>query len=253
MAERSEQQGRSRRFVRRVAGFVCVVIVAGCQSTPKPNPLAARTRLEPLLEAWHRARTEDGGCEERRATDTPITDCESVSRGIARLAVEFPRDPEVLLALAVVDFERRRKEDALKTLDVLRSIEPIHPKAAVLRARIAIEEGNLRFARRLLEEQRELTPDHAGLWEMLASVAYLEGEHAEANRSLDIAGRLGAPVWRVAYHRGLVAEASSRSGEAARAYSACLEAAPDFAPASSRLRGLAVKNGDWGASGVPTH
>ena len=252
MVERLERRGRSRRGVVCLASLLCLAMVVACQSTPKPNPLAARTRLETLLEAWDRARTEGGGCEERRATDTPLTDCEAVSQGVALLAVEFPRDPEVLLALAVVDFERGRKEDALKTLDVLRSIEPIHPKAAVLRARIAIDEGNLRFARRMLEEQRELTPDHAGLWEMLASVAYLEGEHAEADRSLDIAGRLGAPAWRVAYHRGLVAEASGRPDQAARAYSACLEAAPDFAPARSRLRGLAVKSDDWGKGGTPS-
>jgi tetratricopeptide (TPR) repeat protein len=225
--------------------FAFVGFLLACQSTPPPNPLAARSRLAPLLEAWERAQTEDGGCEERRPTETPLTDCEAVSNGIARLAIEFPRDPDILLAAAVVDFERGRKDNALKTLDVLRSVEAIHPEAAILRARIAIEEGNLRFARRLLDEQRELTPDHAGLWEMLASVAYLEEEYAKADRSLDIAARLGAPAWRVAYHRGLVAEASSRPERAIQAYEVCLEEAPDFAPARSRLRALVVMGEEW--------
>ena len=240
MGDRTGHRRPIRRSAAAVGMLACAALLGACLSTPKPNPLAARTRLEPLLEAWNRAQIEDGGCEQRKATETPLTDCEALSRGIARLAVEFPRDPEVLLALAVIEFERGRKEDALKTLDVLRSLEPIHPEAAILRARIAIEEGNLRFARRLLEEQSELKPDHAGLWELLASVAYLEGEYGDADRSLEIASRLGAPAWRVAYHRGLVAEASGRLDRAARAYAACLEASPDFAPAQSRLRGLAV-------------
>jgi len=224
--------------------LACIAALAACQSTPPPpNPHAARSRLEPLVAAWDRARAEDGGCEQRRPQETPLVDCEAVSREIARLALEFPRDPDVLLAAAVVDFERGRTEDALKTLDVLRSVRSIHPEAVVLRARIAIDEGNLRFARRLLEEQRDLVPDHAGLWELLASVAYLEGEYADADRSLDIAGRLGAPAWRLAYHRGLIAEASGRSERAARAYRACLESAPDFAPARSRLRALEAMGG----------
>ena len=243
---------RRRRLASWIVAFASACLLLACQSTPPPNPLAARSRLEPLLEAWERARTEDGGCEERGPTETPLTDCEAVSNGIARLVIEFPRDPDILLAAAVVDFERGRKGNALKTLDVLRSVQAIHPEAAILRARIAIEEGNLRFARRLLNEQRELTPDHAGLWEMLASVAYLEEEYVEADLTLGIASRLGAPAWRVAYHRGLVAEASSQPGRAIRAYEACLAEAPDFAPARSRLRALVVMGEDWrGAESTP--
>jgi tetratricopeptide (TPR) repeat protein len=241
-------QGR-RRLASLVAICLSISLLGACQSSPRPNPLAARSRLEPLLVAWEHARVEGGGCEQRSAVDTPIIDCESISKEIIRLAIEFPYHPDVLLAAAVVAFEGGRKQDALKTLDVLRSHEPIHPKATMLRTQIAIDEGNLRFAQRLLDEQSELTPDHPGLRELLASVAYLQGEYIEADRSLEIAFQLGAPAWRVAYHRGLVAEASSRPERAARAYAVCLETAPDFAPARSRLRALAVTNkGRWGAA-----
>ncbi|MGB0618684.1 MAG: tetratricopeptide repeat protein [Myxococcota bacterium] len=238
----SDSPSASNSF-RRVANRVCVLgilLVAPACQTPLPNPNAPLTRLEPLLEEWDEARREDGGCEQRRPVDTPIIDCDAISHAISQLAVEFPRDPDVLLAAATVRFEKGRKEEALKTLDQLRRLEPIHPEAAILRGRIAIDEGNLRFARRMLEEQRELTPDHAGLWEMLGSVAYLEGEYGDADERLDVAARLGAPSWRVDYHRGLVAEASGRPERAARAYAACLDVNPDFAPARSRLRALAV-------------
>lgn len=232
--------GRLGGAARVGALLVALVFLAACQSTPKPNPVSARVRLEPLIEAWDEAQREGGGCEERSATETPHVDCQRVSIAIARLAIEFPRDPDVLLAHAVVEFGHGRTRVALHTLDVLRSIEPIHPEAAVLRARIAIDEGNLRFADRLLAEQLELTPDHAGLYEVLAAVQYLKGEFVEAERSLGIAGRLGAPNWRVDYHLGLVAEAQSDAEGAARAYARCLDAAPEYAPAKSRLRALSV-------------
>ena len=241
-----ERVRHSRSSARRIlcgvvfAGLAGLAALAGCQSTPPPNPASARARLEPLVEAWDRAQRHGGGCEERRAAETPILDCQRISLAISRLAIEFPRDPDVLLAHAVVEFGHGRRQEALNSLDVLRSVTPIHPEAAVLRARIAIDEGNLRFADRLLEEQRELAPDHPGLWEIRGAVRYLQGDHAEATRSLRVAQRLGAPSWRVDYHLGLVAEARSRPEEAASAYARCLDAAPDFAPATSRLRALAV-------------
>ena len=244
----SGYEGRSRqgsRLARLVLGAGVSILVA-CQSAAPPNPLAARSRLEALLEVWEEARREDGGCEQRRPTDTPLVDCDVITREIERLAIEFPRQPDVLLAASVVALERGRREDAAKTLDILRSVQPIHPDAAVLRARLAIREGNLRFARRLLDEQRSLTPDHSGLWELAASVAYLRGDYAAAMRDLDIAARLGAPGWRAAYHRGLVAEASGRLDLAAAEFAACLEAAPDFRSARSRLRALAVRGADSG-------
>lgn len=232
------QRGGSPAFVA-LLGFMATL--AACQSPPAPNPLAASSRLGPLLESWERAKRQDGACEQRHPTDTPIVDCEKISLAIERLALEFPRNADVLLAAAATTFDRHRNEDALKTLDVLRNIQPIHPDAAVLRARIAIEEGNLRFAHRLLEEQRELTPDHSGLWELLSAVAYLQREYTTADDHLEIAERLGAPAWRIAYHRGLVAESTNRLAHAEAAYAACLGVAPDFAPARSRLRALAVR------------
>ncbi|MFK7895270.1 MAG: tetratricopeptide repeat protein [Myxococcota bacterium] len=244
-------QPRSRKRALVVL-LLCTTALAACQTPtrPAPNPHSARSRLGPLLESWERAKRQDGGCEQRRPQETPHVDCDKISLAIERLAVEFPRDADVLLAAAAATFDRHKNEDALKTLDVLRSIQPIHPDAAVLRARIAIDEGNLRFAHRLLEEQRELTPDHSGLWELLAAVAYLEEEYAQADRGLDIAARLGAPPWRIAYHRGLVAESTLRLKQAEAEYATCLRAEPDFAPARSRLRALAVRN-PGRATGAP--
>lgn len=214
------------------------LLASACASTPEPNPHSPDVRLAALLDAWQQARRDDGGCQQRRPEETPLIDCERIRKQVERLAIEFPNHPDVLLANAVLAFESGKPDDAQKDLDVLRRLNPIQPKASVLRARIAIEDGNLRFAHRLLEEQMELAPADAGLRELAAVVHYLEGDEEAARRSLAHAERLGAPPWRVAYHRGLLAEAADRPVEAMRAYETCLALAPSFDAARARLRAL---------------
>ncbi len=227
--------------------FACaLVLVLGCRTPSDPaasNPHDPRPRLASLIAAWQSAHRDGRSCEQSRPEETPLVDCERIRKEIERLAITFPNHPDVLLANAVVAFEAGRKDEAEKDLDALRRIDPIQPEATLLRARIAIAEGNLRFAGRLLDEQIELTPDHAGLHELSSSLLYLEERYDDAGFELELAARLGAPAWRVAYHRGLIFEATGRLAEAENAYRVCLDLEPDFAPGGSRLRALAVRGG----------
>ena len=90
----------------------------------------------------------------------------------------------------------------------------------------------------MLEAQINLAPDHPGLHETYASALYLSGQLPEARRELTAAGALGAPRWRIAYHLGLVEEASGRLDEASRYYAEALAGNPTWAPAASRLKAL---------------
>lgn len=237
-----DARSRRSRFAAgrpSVLATVCALVLVACQSPPS-HPHDPSVLLRERLIAWREVRAQGWTCEDRAGESSPLVDCERISREIARLAVEFPRNPDVLLANASIAHALRRPEEAQGYLDRLLQIQPIRPDAAVLRSRVALAEGNLRLARRLLEEQIELVPDHAGLREALASVFYLEGETEAARRSLDAAAGLGAPRWRVAYNRGLVAEAEHKLDEAARHYEEALRGAPEFHPARSRLRGLDV-------------
>lgn len=237
---------RARARTGALIGLLVVGLAGGCRTPASSLDLGSRDpseQLAVLLGAWESTRREGSTCQQRKPAETPLVDCERLRKQIERLSIEFPNDPDVLLANAVVAFESGRREEAEKDLDVLRRIDPIRPEAALLRARIAASEGNLRLAGRVLDEQIELTPDHAGLYELSSSVLYLEERWSEATRELETASRLGAPAWRVAYHRGLILEGSGRRAEAADAYRVCVELEPDFAPARSRLRGLAVLDG----------
>ena len=228
--------------MRAIAQLLVLVAVvsagsAGCKG-PAHNPHDAGARLSDLVERWREIRGNGWSCEERAPTETPIVDCQRVRRELEGLALEFPRNVPVLLANAVVSFQAKQFARSQMHLDALFELEPVQPDAAVLRTRLAVREGNLRFARRFIDEQIELTPDHSELREARAAVRYLARDLAGAARDLETARSLGAPEARVVYHQGLVAEAAGRLEEAERHYrrAAALQSGPS--QAASRLRAL---------------
>jgi Tfp pilus assembly protein PilF len=148
------------------------------------------------------------------------------------------------MANAVVAYDEHQPVKSQQLLDQILAQSGNHPDAAVLRARIAIEEGNLAFARRLLEQHIRLVPDHAGLHETYGAILYVGGDLDEAKRELATAEALGAPRWRIAYHLGLVEEAAGRFDEARQHYTEALAANPGWAPAQSRLNALRARAGD---------
>ena len=102
---------------------------------------------------------------------------------------------------------------------------------------------HLPLAQRVLAMQVQYTPDHAGLREALSGVLYMMGDLDGARAAIDAAANLGAPAWRVAYHRGLVAEAAGKADEAQAQYQACIDATPSFLGAKSRLSGMKSQGG----------
>jgi tetratricopeptide (TPR) repeat protein len=172
-----------------------------------------------------------------------LFDCDRVPTEIAHLLLEFPNHVPTLMANAVIAYDAHDPAQAEHYLDRALAAEPIHPEAAILKSRIAIEMGNLPNAKRLLEEQVHLTPDHAGLRESYSAVLYLTGDLRDASAQLDAAERLGAPAWRVAFNRGLIAEKAGDAKKAQQAFEASVAANPDFKPAQSRLAGKKAESG----------
>jgi tetratricopeptide (TPR) repeat protein len=144
---------------------------------------------------------------------------------------------------AVLAYDEKQFVKSQQLLDSLFSLRAVHPEAAVLRARLALDEGNTPFALRYLEQQIQLSPDHAGLRELHASTLYSVGRLDDARASLTVAERLGAPNWRIAYGRGLIEESAGNSAEARVYYEAALRARPGWGPAEARLRALNAASG----------
>lgn len=190
-------------------------------------------RLAHLLEEYSDCRNSSDG----NGTHL-LVDCERSAVAIERLATEFPRHLPTLQAVAVIAYESGDRVKAQRYLAALFSVEPSYPEAAILRSRVSIEEGNLRLAREQLETQISYTPNHAGVHEALSSVHYLAGDLEKSSREITTAEKLGAPAWRVAFNRGLLAEAAGRAADAQRFYRAALDANPEFTPAQDRLEGV---------------
>lgn len=224
--------------LRLHATIAATFMAGGCATT---SPLVrqqcynADAQLASVLQPFEALRAK--GCVDG-AGGRGAAECDRLRREIDRLSLICPDHVPTLMANAVIAYDEHQPAVSQQFLDQILAQPRSHPDAAALRARIAIEEGNLPFARRLLEQHIRLTPDHAGLHETYAAILYLEQRLPEATMELTRAGALGAPRWRIAYHLGLVEEALGRIDEARRYYTESLAANPGWAPARSRLNGL---------------
>jgi predicted Zn-dependent protease len=230
----------NRRASAVLAGSL---IAAACKTT---SPLVhqqcanADAQLASVLQPLEALRAK--GCDAVRGGGGASA-CDRLRQELDRLAVICPGHAPTLMANAVMAYDEHQPAKSQQLLDQILAQSKAYPDAAALRARIAIEEGNLPFARRLLEQHIKLTPDHAALHETYGAALYLGGQLAEARRELHTAGALGAPPWRIAYHLGLVEEAAGRFDEARRYYGEALEANPGWALAQARLKALRAKGG----------
>ncbi len=232
----------SNRPKRIVAAVFLFISTACAQRSPlvRQQCFNPDAQLAELMKPLDEARAK--GCDPL-ATQTLTSECDRLEQEIARLAIVCPAHAPTLMANAVIAYDKQRPADSQALLDIILSQPRAYPDAAVLRARIAIEEGNIPFARRLLEQQIKLAPDHAGLHETYGAALYLDNRLPEARTELTVAGALGAPRWRIAYHLGLIEEAAGRLDQASQFYAEALKGNPGWAPAESRLKALQARNG----------
>ena len=63
----------------------------------------------------------------------------------------------------------------------------------------------------------------------------------EARIYLTQAANLGAPPWRIAYHRGLIEEAAGTPADALKQYEEALRYKPGWSLPAARLKGLRAR------------
>ncbi len=226
-------------------------VITACQGSsfghrsPECDPDKRLAELLHDYDACKNGRGEgDGG-------NQVLVDCDRVWNQIERLSMDFPRHAPSMMANAVIAYDERQNDKADRYLNTVFSLQPVHAEAAILKSRIAIEVGNLPAAQRLLANQVRCTPDHAGLREALSAVLYMSGDLPGAGASLDMAEGLGAPPWRIAFNRGLIAEKSGDRSAAEQQYEAAVAGNPEFQPAQSRLAGIRAMSGYNSAASPP--
>ncbi len=226
--------------VRNILLCATVVFGSGCASMSehRDSNLEPNVRLDQLLALYQEARHDGSSCHEMHRAYSAVNDCERIQREVERLALEFPANERIAMTNAVMQFESGRFDKAQFTLDQLLTRPGPHPEAAILRSKIAMQDGNASRARVILEQEILLSPDYAELREALAATYYVEGKYKESRAALAAAGRLGASGWKMAYHEGLLREAKKDWAGACRFYLIAVDQKPDFREAVSRLVGL---------------
>jgi len=233
-----------RSSLQRLTLAALVALGAAACSTPFPGyrheDMGPDQRLLALVDQIEQQKANGGVPPETNG----VVDGGRVYNELRRLSLDYPAHAPTLYVLASETYEMGRRERAGAYLDDIFDVQPRHPEAGVLRARIAIHEGNLSAARRVLEQQIRYTPDHSGLREALGSVLYMSGDLEDARAELERARRLGAPAWRVAFNLGLIEEAAGNHTLAMERYQVSLRLNEEFAPAASRLAGLEAQFGE---------
>jgi predicted Zn-dependent protease len=235
------------KLLRLFAAASFVLLSTGCTSYSfghRDNNCNPDERLTALREEYEQAKA---GQHQQEI----LVDCDRVRLEIERLALEFPDHVPTLMTNAALAYDHHETVKAQRYLDTLFSKQPVHPEAAVLRSHIALDESNVPYARRLLEAQIRYTPDHALLREAYSGVLYMARDFEGASSEITMAERLGAPPGRVAYHRGLIAEATGNTDEARKQYKAAADADPGDVRSRSRLSGMNAKAGYNGSSSTP--
>jgi tetratricopeptide (TPR) repeat protein len=196
-------------------------------------------RLNHLLALYNDVLTRQSSCFEIRRPASAITDCARLQVEIERLHYDFPRHERTLMTLGVLYYSSDRLDRAQLLLDQLLAQSGAYPEAAVLRSRIALEEGNLALATSVLRRQLTQSPGHPDLLSAMASVYYTGGNFAAARNMLDSPTSGPGLPWVTAYHRGLLAESSQDWAGACFHYQQSLQLKSGYAPAISRIIALA--------------
>jgi tetratricopeptide (TPR) repeat protein len=231
---------RTMKLTALCLPVLLVLITSGCTTYSfghRSRECDPDKRLAELVEMYERGKSG------KHDSSDILLDCDRARLELERLSLEFPHHTPTLMVNAVYAYDAREIEKAQRYLDTLFRVQPAHAHAGVLRSRIAIAEGNLPLARRVLETQIRYAPDQAGLHETYSFVLYMSREYEAAGAEITLAERLGAPPWRVAFNRGLIAEESGQEAEARRQYQAALDANPGHQEAKSRLSGMNARAG----------
>lgn len=218
---------------RTAAALLTLAVLTACAVTDRPQ----RPPDLALAQILATARPfDDTKSWTERATTIP----QDMRFDLERLAIRHPEHVPTRRAAAWAAFDVGDLSSARRHADAALQLDAHDVESRVLRARLALEQGNLSLARGLLEDGVTLRPDAPQLAITLAGVEFLAGEYVAAEAELARAGRLGAPAWQVAFNRGLVAERQARNADAIASFEAALRERPAHEPSRWHLRALGV-------------
>ncbi|MBA6350287.1 M48 family metallopeptidase [Colwellia sp. BRX8-9] len=165
----------------------------------------------------------------------PIVDCFRFASELNALYLKYPNHKRIMMTSALVEFEIGNTNTSQQLLDLILSKRGAFPEAAILRSRIAMEEGNLTLARTIVKRQLSVTPYNPHLYELQAAYYYLEGKYTKALQAITSAERFMESDWRINYHRGIIYEAQQQWYKACKEYTGVLREQPDNQMMSAKI------------------
>lgn len=195
-------------------------------------------RLNELLPTAASGYHININCYSQDELGNPMVDCRALAHEVEKLYLHYPHHQRITLANAMLQFEIGNTSNSQFLLDQLLSTRAKNPQAAVLRARIALEEGNLNLARNIASQHLQTSPSYYRLYEMRAASYFMEGRYNKALKELGYAEQFGAPNWRIYYHRGLIHEAQLHWAAACDNYFKVLSLSMNHDASTARLMKL---------------
>lgn len=160
-------------------------------------------------------------------SNKPVVDCFRLASELRALYLEYPNNKRIMMASALVEFEIGNINTSQQLLDLILLKRGAYPEAAILRSRIAMEEGNLTLARKIVKRQLSFTPFNPYLYELQAAYYYMEGHYSDALQAITASERFVGTNWRISYHRGIIYEAQEQWYKACKEYKGVLKENPN--------------------------
>ncbi len=171
----------------------------------------------PLVGYWYGRVQEALGAREQAA---------AVYREVLRNAPTDPGSADVYIALALLQNQQGRADDAQKTLASAKALMPTVPAVWSALGDVALSQGLYKEALSDFLRASSLDPDDLGARFRIGSAYRRDAQFEQASKIFDEVGAIDREYPGLALERGLLFEASGRSEEALKQYEDALAKAP---------------------------
>jgi tetratricopeptide (TPR) repeat protein len=152
---------------------------------------------------------------------------QAVYREVLNAAPADPASADVYIALAMLQNQQGRADDAQKTLDTAKTQMPNVPGVWRALGDVAISQGRYKEALAHFNRAATLDPDDLGAKFRIGSALRRDGQFEQAIKAFDAVAAIDKDYPGLALERGLLYEASGHSEEALKQYEDALAKAPN--------------------------
>lgn len=215
--------------------------LAACAHAPhaRHDSADADARLAAALKEWDQAHSTGMNNGAVYDKEQVVVDSGAAKLHVEQISLEYPRHVPTLVMCAQLCYQTGEFEKAAAYADRALALQADNNFAGIIRAQAALADGNIPKAREVVRRQLALTPDSCYLHEVMAGIEFYSGDIEACEREVGLAERYGSDPWRIAYHRGLVAEKRGNEAEAKKQYEKSAQLCPTSEFARSRMNGIA--------------